>query len=462
MKRVWLVLLALGLIAAFSTQAVAVDLRWSGEYYAAGMYQDRTGMIKDGSPSTAFYYQRLRLNTTFIVHPGLFVIARADIMERAWGAARTAPGTGLDTMSSGTRAENENIAFDLLYAMYVNPLGIIQAGYMIDGVWGTTFGDNSVTAGKVVLIYRGGPFRAGIQAGKVNDGERSAGTWNGAVGNASDRDNSFYTAFGDFTWKTGQVGLLAKHHIFKAGRGDTVVLSPSLPAFPFDSSTRFTVLSPYAKAQLGPVAVQAQVYYAFGSRKWEDPGAATARNPAVLGTDEVKLSQLSAWVDALADLGMFYAGGSLAYVSGDDFSTRDKAEGGILTGGMDWNPTLIMFNSDRTYWAGGLAGANGAAINGPMSNAYFVQVRGGVRPIEKLDIGMSVSYAHADKALSAQWEGRDYGYEVDLTATYKITNNLSYMLGGGYLYTGKYLKGTSGANEVENNFLVINKLTVTF
>jgi hypothetical protein len=51
---------------------------------------------------------------------------------------------------------------------------------------------------------------------------------------------------------------------------------------------------------------------------------------------------------------------------------------------------------------------------------------------------------------------------VDLTATYKITNNLSYMLGGGYLFTGKYYKGASDANELNDDFLVINKLTLTF
>ncbi len=45
---------------------------------------------------------------------------------------------------------------------------------------------------------------------------------------------------------------------------------------------------------------------------------------------------------------------------------------------------------------------------------------------------------------------RDYGYEVDLTATYKITNNLSYMLGAGYLFTGEYYKGaTCDCNEVQ-------------
>ncbi len=455
MKRFWLVLLALGLIAAFSTQAMAVDLKWSGEYYAAGMYMDRTNLIKDGSPSTAFYFQRLRLNTTFIVHPGLFLIARADVMERAWGANRSVPNAALDSLSAGTRAENENIAFDLLYAVYISPIGIIQAGYQIDGAWGTVFGDNSTPTGKVGYTFRGGPVTLGVQTGKSNGGENSRTAINAT--NASDRDNSFYTAFGVFAWKTGQAGFLVKHFINKGARG---AVDPVFGALPWDNSTKVTAFLPYVKAQLGPVAVQAELNYLYGAVKWETPGDATAR--AFIQTDEVKVGQLSAWIDALADFGMFYAGGSLAYVSGDDFSTRDKAEGGSLNGGLDWNPCLIMFNADRNYWAGGLAGANGANINAPMNNAYFVQVRGGVRPIEKLDIGMSVSYAHADKTLSAQWEGRDYGYEVDLTGTYKITNNLSYMLGGGYLFTGKFLKGISGTPELENNFLIINKLTVTF
>jgi hypothetical protein len=74
----------------------------------------------------------------------------------------------------------------------------------------------------------------------------------------------------------------------------------------------------------------------------------------------------------------------------------------------------------------------------------------------------SVSYATADKKPSAAWLYNDYGYEVDLTATYKITNNLSYMLGAGYLFTGKYFKGTSETNQIGNNYLVINKLTLIF
>ena len=96
-----------------------------------------------------------------------------------------------------------------------------------------------------------------------------------------------------------------------------------------------------------------------------------------------------------------------------------------------------------------------------MANGYFFQVRGGVKPIAALDVMASLSYAHADRK-PAGFINNDYGYEVDLTATYKITKNLSYMLGAGYLFAGKYYKGTNDSNELTNDFLVINKLTLTF
>ncbi|PKN96817.1 MAG: hypothetical protein CVU43_18785 [Chloroflexi bacterium HGW-Chloroflexi-5] len=96
-----------------------------------------------------------------------------------------------------------------------------------------------------------------------------------------------------------------------------------------------------------------------------------------------------------------------------------------------------------------------------MSNAWFYQVKGGVKPTDKLDIMASASYATADKVV-AGWVSKDYGYEIDVVGTYKITNNLSYMLGLGYLITGDYFKGTNNAAKVANDYLVINKLTFTF
>jgi hypothetical protein len=58
-----------------------------------GYYLDGTGPVpSDGDPSTAFYYQRLRVQTDFIVSPGLKLITRFNAMERIWGGAKINPG----------------------------------------------------------------------------------------------------------------------------------------------------------------------------------------------------------------------------------------------------------------------------------------------------------------------------------------------------------------------------------
>ncbi len=508
MKRLWLMLLTLGLIVFLSMSAMAVDVKFSGEFYAAGLYLDKTTLVKDNvtgtglgsfvhySPavpsiatwatppvvyrqnmSTAFYYQRLRLNTTFVVHPGLFLTTRCDIMERAWGAARTASGTALDMLSAGTTAENENIAFDLAYVTYVSPYGILSAGYIIDGAWGTVFGDNSIPTGKLTYYKAIGPFGIILQTGKINGQENSITAKNASI-NATDRDGTFYTVGSKYMSKDLEAGLLFKYQHLRASRAS---LDPVFGLMPFGSRTWYLSALPYFKAKLGPVALQGEVSYTYGDVRWEDDALST-RLLFGYDSDTITISQLAAWLDATADFGMAYVGGTVAYLSGDDPGTKGRMEGNT-SGGLDWNPCLIMFNSDLSYWAGNITGYNSfpgmasgamsvSSLGAPMSNAWFFQLKGGVRPVDKLDIMASVSFANADKKPTATWRYNDYGWEVDLTATYKITNNLSYMLGAGYFFTGKYFKADVGQlknplcpivdPDLQNNFLVLNKLTLTF
>jgi len=454
MKRFWLVLLSLGLIVAFSTSAMAVDVKFNGEYYAAGMYMDKTSLMKDQGSSTAFYYQRLRLGTQFVVSPGLTLTTRADIMERAWGAQRTAPAGGVgsyDTLSAGTRAENENIAFDLAYVTYISPIGAFMAGYQIDGAWGTVFGDNSLPVGRITYVFQKGPIQASVMAGKIRDGENSRGAFGNGLGNSTDKDNDFYTAFVKYFGKNFEAGFLEKYVRLAANRNVVGGVTDT----GFTTNAYVSIL--YGKAKFGVVSVQGEFNYAFGkTRDWEG-------RPDLFGQVDQDLDSMSAFLDATADFGKFYIGGTLAYVSGDDPATADKAEGGVIDGGLDYNPCLIMFNSDLNYWAGNQTGHNGSINGTPMTNAYFGQLRAGVRPIDKLDIMLSGSYATADKTPAVVWDSREYGYEIDLTATYKITNNLSYMVGGGYWMVGDYYKGTAVAGQdVDDNYMILNKLTLTF
>jgi hypothetical protein len=442
MKRFWLVLLSLGLIMAFSASAFAVDVKVSGEYYAAGMYLNKTGLADtDTNPNTAFFFQRLRMGTDFIVSPSLKLVTRFDVMERIWGGARSAPGTTLDTLSAGTRAENENIAFDLMYVSYDSPIGLFKVGYQLDSAWGTIFMDSANPRGTVAWSYTNGPwwFYLGY---KVWDDKSLSAVTTTTTQTDLDRDKSALAA--KYIGKDAEGGLLGGH--VRDARSKTATTN---------TTNLLYYLQPYAKAKFGPVSVQAEVDYFWGDYPKD---STDALNP------NKKLELWAGWVDATANLDMFYVGGTVAYVAGDDPGTKDKTEGlaPVVNGGIDWNPCLIMFNNDVTYWVGNVSGNIGSSISGPMANALFFQGRGGVRPTPQWDVMMSVSYAQADKKPTGFSNGT-YGTEIDLTGTYKITNNLSYMLGAGYLFTGDYFKGIdSGSNKVNDDFMLINKLTLNF
>jgi hypothetical protein len=460
-------LLALGLVLAFSAAAFAVDVKFSGSFFVAGMYQDKTSFMKgagtdEGGPSTAFFYQRLRLQMDFIVSPGLKLITRADVMKRAWGAARSAPGTALDREAAYTVGEGENIGFDWAYIEYVSPIGMFDVGYQDDGPWGTIFGDNSIPAG--LISWFAGSEKGGValQIVKLKDQSKTAKF----ASTAADNDTTKLHAAFFYKWQRGEAGLLGVYYRDASNR---------LPAAGELMGNIYS-LQPYAIVNFGPVKIQAEVQYAWGTIKAET-------FPGPFGQD-LKIDNLIGWIDATADFKRFYFGASFAYVAGNDwskFATDGKVKGGFLNGGMEWNPTLLLFNNERTYWAGAIPGNAGSTTNNNaiaatfgiddtgMYNAWFFQGRAGIRPSAKLDIVASVSYAKAD---SKTWEGNllgfpdfvsdVYGTEIDVVGTYKITNNLSYMLGAGYLFTGDYFKGFDPAANVRNNYILINKLTFTF
>jgi len=462
MKRFWLVMLSLGLVLAFSASAMAVDVKFSGSFYAAGMYLDKTTLrnTNDGSDnvSTAFYFQRLRVQTDFIVSPGLKLVTRFDAMERAWGAPRTSATLSatadalLTKDSAGTTAENENIAFDWAYIEYASPIGLLQVGLMEDGSTGTIFGNSLTTAGRIKYASTIGPvaIKADITKGK----DQSSTAKN--IATVTDADNDKYGIEGVYAWKDGKAGMKVTYYNYAEK-------SPSATSTPAGSNykKKYFLFTPYAIAKVGPVNIQAEVNYATGSlKKYGDS----------LG--DVSLSNLSAFVDATATFGPVYFGGTFAYISGDDPNTSYKQEGGTLNGGQDWNPTLIMFSYyDRTYWVGALSGYDSLGNQGPMGSdskstttlpgAWFGQGKIGMKPLAELDIMASLSYATADQKPTGVLNN-NFGWEVDVTGTYKITNNLSYMLGVGYWFVGDYYKGSSNANTLRDNYMLINKLTLTF
>ena len=479
MKRFLLIFISLGIVAAFSTSALAVDVKVSGEYYAAGLYLDKTALNSSFSNqpnkgknqnydlSTAFFFQRLRVGTDFIVSPCLKLVTRFDAMERIWGGERSEPGyggathdnTGLDNTSAGTRAENENIAFDLVYIDYTAPIGQFRVGYQKESTWGTIFGNNgeSTPTGQIRYDNTFGPFSVVAMIAKMTDNSVSAVTSE----DQTDHDSDSYRVGGIYKFKNdkvnGEAGLLLIY-----GRDATHKHSGSSAYL-----TRAYTVNPYFKTNIGPVALQGEGFYTFGDSK--DYETENYSSP------DVKIDAWRVFLDAAAKFGIANVGGSFAWLSGDDPNTPDRAEG-YGSAGLDWNPCLILFNNNLNYWVGPVTGWSGTSVNNSMTNAWFFQGRVGVSPTPQWDINLAISYAMADKkpmGLNPQgtptkvFPNSSYGLEIDVTGTYKITNNLSYMLGAGYLFTGDYFEGIKTTSfgqtwDKSDNFILINKLTLSF
>jgi len=418
--------------------------------------------------STAFYFQRLQLTTEFVAAPGLSLITRANIMERVWGGPRTASGTTLDTVgiyttSAATRSENENIGFDYAYLNYLSPIGLFRVGYMPDYAWGTVFHDNETPAGKLSYILPVGNWKLGLQIVKIADNSFSA---NLTTARQADHDTDKAQAFFVYSAKNFDGGMIYVYANDAANRN---------PAPAISLKSKFHSVQPYIRATVGPVKIQAELDYYFGDIATFDTLPA--------GFSNQKLNSLAGWIDAVATFGSVYVGGTFAYAQGNgsDVTTVNA----YSSGGKDWSPTLIMWNSDRNYWIGNITGhgngtASGTASFGTvMTNAFFYQVKAGVRPTDKLDICASVAFAQADTlnglgttqsalggliGLTSQagYVSKDYGYEIDVVGIYKITSNLTYMLGVGYLITGDYFKGSDPTNHISNDYIVTNKVTLTF
>jgi hypothetical protein len=372
-------------------------------------------------------------------------------MDRIWGGARSAPGTP-DSQSIATRAETENIAFDWAYINYDSPIGTFWVGYGPDRFWGTTFGDDisGHSTGQIAYFKPVGDFFFGAIVYKEGDNSKSAVT---AGTTTTDQDADKYVLFGVYNLnKDINFGLLACYYRDASGRNFSSwyngVLGPNTPAYGHMSSY---YLWPYFKAKFGPVALEGELNYAWGTITSE-----------TAGDSNVDVQDLDIYLAANVNLGMFYFGGQFAYLQGNDPGSSTRS-GGITgqDGGTDWNPTLIMFNQDRTYYAGPIGGYDGTANASAMTNAWFGQGKVGVHPIAELDINASLSFAQADKSPVGVLN-KTYGWEFDVAGTYKITNNLSYMLGVGYWFVGDYYKGDSNNNQLRDEYMLINKLTLTF
>jgi hypothetical protein len=440
MKKFWIVLLALGLVAGFAMSASAADVKFSGSYYVIGSYADNPSNLKEGTAGrvnpAAIYNQRLRLQTEFKIAEGLMLVTRIDALEKDWGDYTwRATGTGrVETASRPALAPagvnlQESIEFERAYVDFNTKIGKFMVGYQ----------NFIVPVGPLTVI-------AAIEKRVENSIDLAR----------TDYDQNVYDLGVVYKFGAGDAGLMFQYVDNRTARSTTGL----------SAQAQFYALNPYAKMKFGPVFVEAEGIYAWGKlAKFDDLAAAQLLVPTATDID---LSTWGFYLHAKADIGPAYVGGIFSYARGDDITTAGTREGGMaraLTLGQAWDPCLILWNDGTSRSITGALGAAIAATPGYdvfFDNAWMGQLYGGFKPTKDLDIFASLTYAVMDQNLVANQISKDIGWEFDLTAKYKIFDNLEYMAGFGYLFVGDAWKGAVAATPLANNYLLIHKLTLSF
>jgi len=510
MKKLWIVLLSAAMLMAFVMPAAAADLKVSGSYYVEGIYRNNpsnldkenaaynSGLLNQGgAASKAVFFQRLRFQPEVNVVEGLKLVMRFDAMEKRWGDQSWVQTTaGLPYDVTNRRADGggnavrtqENIEWERAYVDFNTAIGRFLVGYQEFGAFGTQFVDTSFTRPGIKYFLPIGPVTAFLAYDRQKEREVTASTLTTA-GTFADLDKDEY--YIGAIYKQGNIEVGAQVEYMRDAGNRSQTAGGSIALIP--TEMKLYLIDPYFKGKFGPVFIEAEGFYG-GGKLYELENASNTFN-------DVDVRAWGLYLHARADISMFYAGFLFAWVSGDDPSTPDKVEGTIAgnTGfqlGQNWSPTLIFKNDEHATYTGGVTGAlsttmgsfggtsplgGSNATNQFMDNVWFYQLYFGVQPTPKWDITAKISYAYADKkpwqtpatlgvigatgVSTTEYVSNKYGTEFDLTAVYKIYDNLQYMVGFGYFWVGDYYKGyytTANEPKLENDYVFMHKLTLTF
>jgi hypothetical protein len=229
-------------------------------------------------------------------------------------------------------------------------------------------------------------------------------------------------------------------------------------------------LAPYIKATFGPVYVEAELDYAFGKARRYDDNSGTNKDQ--------DWDALAGYVKARMNMGPAYFGAAVMFTPGDDGSDVTKKKDFVNAtgnGSQDLDVGILLGNDWLQTWRSTGAGGKGNGFGGNLEydsakyNSLIYSLFAGVNPTPKLNVQALIAVAELDKipapAAANSNDSKKLGTEFDLTASYKIYDNLTYMVGAAYFWTGDAFKGfaaNSASNSVGNTYYLMNRIALSF
>jgi len=444
MKRFLIGLLAVGLIAALSMPALAADVKISGMYEVAGYWESNRAMASSSEVAQKYYTSFFRINPVIKVAEGLQLVTRFEGLERMVG--RDSVGNAITGSNARNTASEQDITMRRAYIDFKALSGQFLVGYQAGGRFGTDFLDYENEVFRVRYNGFFGPWTVILLTEKAT--ENTLGT-----PNTSESDNTKYAAAAIYKWSGGEAGALVQN--YKYNSTEQAATNPA--------RRDFFLGVPYFKATFGPVYVEGEIDYVWGKAyDYITPGTAQPN---------IDYKSFNWYLKGKYTMGPAYLGAQVAIVQGDDPNTPDKVEAGPfapVNGYIQWQPTLVLWNDWTSRFTGSNYGTNatvGSTATGTVgypNNVNLYQVFAGYKPLPKLEFYAAYSFLNVNQKPTTAYVDDKYGKEFDIQGTYKIYDNLAYTAAFGYLWTGDYFKGTSSANTVGNDWLLMHKLTLTF
>jgi hypothetical protein len=454
----------------FSVSALAVTPDIAGQYYVRGWYFDNPSLLDDTQGATtvdrkslSFVDQRLRFFLRLKIVDGVSFTTRMDLMEVVWGLDTNRSLT-VGAPSGVNSVPDSNIQIDQTFMDFRTGIGQFRVGYFSATPygWGTYFMDSTGTEPGLLWSKAYGKLTVQadwfVQNRRANVAAATATTV--PVVTSTDVSNDLYDLGFKYKLKSGDAGLLWSF-FRQAGT----------PGSRATSLLEVHNFQPYVRTKMGPVNLEFEGYYMTGNDSADG-------NPAVAGIQEQDINTFGFWLDGRYNVGPAYVGARIIHASGDDATTFDEKEGGMnQTFGYGRDKRLFgeisaiawnLYTSGFVPLVGDVSVQQtaGASLGNILDNAWVYQVYGGYAPTKKIDLMARVHLMKADQeprvAAGSTWQSKDYGTELDVKATYKIYDVLTYNVGAAYLWTGDYFKGTNAAAKLTNMYMLMHWLDLTF
>ena len=455
MKRFLVVLLSLGMVMALSMSAFAVTPDFTGQYYARGSYISNPSLLEQDQGTKrgpwGYYDQRLRMFFKLKIVEGVTFTTRADALETVWGRNQDLYSLS-DTGVKVKDFNSPNFAFERTQLDFKTGIGQFRVGYQggTPYSWGTKFMNAPGTAPGITWFNTFGPVTVLVDGNKKSKGDMTVASKSTPDLEQSDVDNDYYDVGVKYKFKGGEAGFLGTYFRYAAKRE----LNPATAAATVKNFTDSVYnMQPYAKMKFGPVDLEAEAYWMKGQRAYD-----------LAGTADMDINTKGLYVNGKFNMGPAYVGGIFIYASGDDPTTTEQEGGYNKTLGYavdtdiwgDISPAIMFADDYHDYL---VTKGNAATLDKNMDNVFLYQLYGGFAVTKKLALNAKFSYMKADQVAAGYDD--NYGKELDVKATYKIYDKLSYNVGAAYLWTGDYFKGTKTA-KVENNYYLSHWIDLRF